>query len=456
MTIDTQLKNLVLGRIPDAIVKQGSRQVYRHPRMNPPRAWVCDCLSLLRRIASSPLLEYPESPLLLYNVFARFIRAQITQNGIQRVYLVFDKGVHQDKVATANERKKAREQSVNATAAAADPKKGNACYDGKFMFAKGVMLGFEYSPQAEDHIVTSIEYKVNLAGVLNSREIRVQFLEWVLEMLTENSKTFPGAEFVVDWNADPQKGPVLIREGKAVLKPDWANKWHEADHAIGSWVLHYQRHLTTPTARHCVVWAVDGDILIVLLWLVYEQRRARGTHESKTENIGIDHPNRGFCADMRPFGSDEKTHELSLEPRVVFVWEAPRSEKTLVIDINEAVSQLINRGITPWTIAMTAMLTKNDYVKKEDITPGLGPVPIFEFLNTAAGKTVLRGFEESKYYPDDFREKVIPAMYSFAKKKSKGSRMDEERPGEFRQVYEAVVRALLRWKNCVTGGLGPE
>jgi hypothetical protein len=429
MTFDTALKEFfrtVWGR--DALVRGGLRAILKHGYMRPPSNFVCDLLSLLRRIAHSQGTKELCAPIFLYNVCMRYMR-KLIQHGVRNFFIVVDKGVHPDKLQTSIERAEAAESN----------EKTEVRYDEKTThFIDGVMVTFSASTRR----VVGVSDKISLLAVLDNRAIRAQFMDWFMDQLERESRAWPPqVTFVADWTFDRNKSPCefIGGTGKRVMRgKDWPpNNWHEADHSIGWWVHGCMNLEGRP---HTMVWAVDGDLLIVLLWVVYNYRRLRNKHTQKITQ-SENHSEQGYCHETRPLDAKNKEQEPSSEPRVVFLWEGPRAKDTLIVDINEAVTSLINRGLTPATIALAAMLTKNDYVKKEALTPGIGVTKIAEFLNSK--RITIENFGIEK-----FKETVLSPLYAKSKK---------ERPSDkgLADTIVKVLRCLERWRLCSTGNSGP-
>ncbi len=416
--------------------------------MKAPGNWICDCLSRLRRMSHSQKLGAKETPIFLYNVFMRYVRDQI-RNGVNTVFLVFDKGVPADKLATSKERAESRKDDVK--------KAKSVVYPEDCRFLMGRLLYFERKAPEKDSkesgwVVSRIEETVNLEGILNHSRLRSEFLDWMLDRLQEESRAYPATvTFVVDCKTPSADTPSIISAGKRVQAKHLANNWLEADHAIGKWAFHC---MDQSTPAHTVVWAVDGDLLIVLLWMVYEYRKRKNTHTAKTQNLGLDHPNRGYCTEMKPFAQDETKSEPTTEPRVVFVWQAQEESDSFVIDINEAVSSLINRRITPVMIALSAMLTKNDYVKKSDVTPEVGAAAVFEFLRKQTGNPFIEEFA-TKSDEKSFLETFLPKLCVGRGKKPLAKLMSiPEGKERLKKSYASIVRSLLRWQQCGCGSPG--
>lgn len=440
MTFDTELKKKLLDVVfGPAVIPGGLKTVFTHPVMKRPGNWICDCLSRLRRMAHSKSLAGPQTAERLYNVFMRYPRSLIAL-GMKRLFFVFDKGVHADKSETvASRRAKAREQEKTA-AKEEDEGKHNPYDDRDTHFVGGLLVTFrmeEPNPADKKDLadrlrVVAITETIVLQSILNNRTLRAEFLDWFVDQIqAESSSWGPTVEAVVDWTFDQARGPCSIINGQKKLAPGGANLWDEADHAIGMWT---KACLDNPGWGHTVVWAVDGDLLIVLLWVIYNYRRALKTHELTTQ-LTTEHPNKGYLSSTSQLQMKTDDKEQTLEPRVVFVWEAQESKKTLVLDINEAVSCLINRRLTPATVALCAMLTANDYVEKKDLLPGVGAVKVFQFLEKS--KIVDEDFDLP-----DFKRRVLNPLTG-----NKASPVTTA-------TFEKVKRALERWRTCAAGGKG--
>jgi hypothetical protein len=457
MTFSTEYKGLLLGDdgiAADAVIKEAKNigYVFEHwherrvrgrdedwiePERPPPAA-VFDFNPLLRRSCYSAVAiaksNGPDCKQVSMQTLLDLTMQEVrncTVNGCDLVILRADTFVPKIKLATAQkrDRKRAAPAPAASTPLAAEVKGGDAAASPR---STAYIDGAEYAAvggNTEHHyciregqlvkvdkasgIIVAATTQISPAHAIENRQLRKSLIEWIMENIARKESTkFQNTLYVLDFVAG--QPATCWRNGKRVTV-NWNGfstvHWGEADHAIGTWSA-----ALTRAGRDVVVWTLDGDLLLILNWVVFHMRypppvpqeasmsrdervRALDKVLASTGFARVRAQERNLCAlvidyaitpvdvMIRPL-ADEMNNNCGYlatpatarfhkhEPHVICVLQGNGGGKTTLVSMNMFNTILCNRYLFPSHLTMTAMLTDNDYVDKNDVSYNVGMAKI--------------------------------------------------------------------------------
>lgn len=368
-----------------------------------------------------------------------------------------------------------------------------APYDDRCMVVQGGILRFEQSvvdnKDPDSNRVVAFEREINFRWVLASRRLRAQYmLCWVRDLVAfsrhlmhaKYNNEYCSVLFIVDCKFEGEletydvhkratvstsSGHFHVRNGKLWTDTSKStDRYLEADHALGAWCSYYMSHpYNNPkdpaTLQHCVLYSVDGDLLIISLLAVFAHRyyvsgmyrRAAGDDAKLMQPSGKassdSNPNCGFLGSPLP-GSG---YRRATEPHLVccLYHRSPAAAK--IIEVNDMLSTMMNQGMAPMLVAFIAAVTHNDYIDKNRISRGIGAATIW-------AKLLALVREQSKWmiYFEEMHElcdekafySTFGTMFGKSLAPLNETASDEERA----EVHATLVQILREWRTC---GLPP-
>jgi hypothetical protein len=464
MGVDTKVKAMLVQLLTSGgCLLRDESQMWHHPTMRPPRTYYSDCLVRFQRMSHSKrfrnkLIDSTE----LFNSVFRWYVHRLAHAKLKRLGLIFDKGSSPDKLqegkkragqeAKANAKDDAEaeedefafpddgegeeEAKVDPTSSVPVVPVAIVRYGPSHHFANGAMLTTAWDATRQMEIVESQTTLINFTSLMSrdAAHLRYEFILWFSDMVVRHSHRFPEVEFLIDFTFDRSKGPLIIQNGTKRIALEFANPYHEADHAIAALAN------ITPS-EHYVSGTIDGDHFLIQLYQVYAQRLRAGWYPRES---GIPcnqaHDNSGYwlapgelCGPNQWNGTENAT-----ERHVVFVWESPTPGEDLIIDMNAACSYLINAKQPPIQWAMLFAMQKCDYLQKSHLLRDAGPEPLRTMLKANASD--LDGFEELSL--DEATRRMRHYISQIAKAKANTNE------ATFSNAVHSVQWTIRKWKNC--------
>lgn len=234
---------------------------------------------------------------------------------------------------------------------------------------------------------------VNLSALNSSRHLREELVSWICKIVaTKESLKWPDVTFVLHFRKD--QPPSWWKNGKrlqlttaATTTPAGAKSkftvqhFLEADHSCGTLIAALLK-----AGYDVTVWTNDGDFMLICYMIMFHYRFA----PARVQEIYKQYcraPSQVLAKSyQRPLADDVDNNGLAATPRKAKFGKEPQltlvlqgqRQGTVLLNMNVFCTILCNMFIAPMILCVLALLTKNDYIKKPDISNGVGTTTLIK------------------------------------------------------------------------------